>query len=135
MVETSQYAWKEVRVRFLGREIIAILEFRYKRMVNKEHLHGRGSKPIAIQAGNETTEGSITVMQSELQALTAALGLVNLLNIRFDLVVTYDDGAGNVTTDIVSSVSCQEYEKGMAQGDLKMEIEIPFLAMDILEDV
>ena len=135
-VETKQYAWSDIRVRALGREFVCIRGIKYKRSSEDEHLHGRGSKPIAIQSGNITYEGEITLLQSELEALTSALGVVNLTSIRFDIVVTYQpNDAGPVVTDIIKSVKCKEYEKGMEQGDKFMEITIPFLALDIIENI
>lgn len=134
MVETSQFAWSDIKVRALGREFVGIRGISYKRTSDNEHLHGRGRKAIAIQEGNETCEGEITLLQSELEALTLALGVVNLTRIRFDVVVSYQRG-DKVVTDIVKSVKCNEYEKGMSQGDKFMEISIPFLALDILENV
>jgi hypothetical protein len=134
MVETKQFEWSDIRVRALGREFVGIRGITYSRSVENEHLHGRGRKPIAIQSGNETCEGEITLLQSELQALTSALGVVNLTNIRFDIVVTYKNG-DNVVTDLIKSVKCNEYEKSMSQGDAFMEISIPFLALDIIENL
>ena len=135
MVETKQYAWSDIRVRALGREFVGIRGIKYKRSSDDEHLHGRGRKAIAIQTGNETCEGEIMLLQSELQALTLALGIVKLTDIRFDIVVTYKaTDIAPVVTDIISSVKCTEYEKGMSQGDKYMEITIPFLALDIIEN-
>jgi hypothetical protein len=133
MVETKQFAWSDIKVRALGRDFVGIRGISYKRTVENEHLHGRGSKPIAIQRGNETCEGEITLLQSELEALTSALDVSDLTKTRFDVVVTYERN-DKVVTDIVKSVQCKEYEKGMSQGDKYMEISIPFLALDILEN-
>ncbi len=139
VTEYKQYAWQDVRVRALGREFVGIRGVKYKRSSDDDFLHGRGKKPIAIQSGNETCEGEIVLLQNELEALTSAVQEafdVNLLNVSFDLVVTYqpsDDG--DVVTDLIQSVKCGEYEKGMNQGDKYMEITIPFKALDILENV
>lgn len=134
MVETNQFAWSDIKVRALGREFVGIRGIRYKRTSDNEHLHGRGRKPIAIQEGNETCEGEFVLLQSELEALTAALGVINLTRIRFDIVVSYERD-GKIVTDVIKSVKCNEYEKGMNQGDKWMEIRIPFLALDIIENV
>lgn len=135
MVEYKQYAWQDIRVKALGRSFVGIRAVKYKGSSDDEHLHGRGKKPIAIQSGNETFDGEIVLLQSEVIALTKGLGVVSLRDIRFDLVVTYKpaDG-GDVSTDTIKSVKVSEYEKGMTQGDKFMEITIPFLAMDIIEN-
>lgn len=134
-VETKQFAWSDIRVRAMGREFIGIRGVKYKKSSENEHLYGRGNKPIAIQTGNKAYEGEIVILQSELEGLTQALEVDCLTDIRFDLVVTYQaTDERPVVTDIVKSVQCSEYEKGMSQGDKFMEVTIPFLALDITEN-
>ena len=84
-VETKQYAWQDIKVRALGRNFIGIRGVEYKRTSDNEHLHGRGRKAISIQQGNETCDGEIMLLQSELEALVAALGVVSLTKIRSSL--------------------------------------------------
>lgn len=135
MAEYKQYAWQHITVRALGKNFVGIRGVKYKRTSDNELLHGRGRKAIAIQQGNESCEGEIVVLQSELEALIFSLGVISLTQVRFDLVVTYDDGEGTVVTDLIKSVQVSEYEKGMNQGDKFMEITIPFLALDIQENI
>jgi hypothetical protein len=76
------------------------------------------------------------MLQSEVEALRAAVKTVNpkykLTDISFDIVVTYGDGATS-TTDTILGCEFTEYEKGMNQGDLMMEVSLKFMALDIKE--
>ncbi len=134
----AEYSFKDIRVRLLGRDVIGLTGIKYKKKVVNEFVYGRGSKPLGLQQGNESVEGSITLLQSEFEALQAAIKTANPLNsitdVSFDIVNTYGDGL-LAKTDIIQSVKITEYEKGMKQGDLKMEIELPFMALGVLEGV
>lgn len=131
---TKQYTWSDVRVVMLGRELTGIQGVSYKTTRDKEPVYGRGSEPLSIQSGNKSYEGTITLLQSELQALEAAVQAVNplydLTDVSFDIIVSYGDGA-NSTTDILQSVEISEYEKGLEQADKYMAVELSFMAIGI----
>ena len=135
---SKQYAFSDIKVIVLGREIEGFRGVSYKVAKDKEVLHGRGSKGMSIQSGPETIEGSLMLLQSEVTALTAAVKASNpnlkITDVSFDIVVTYGDGT-TATTDIIRSCEFTEYEKGMENGDKFMEIELPFLALDVNEGV
>ena len=135
---SKQYAFSDVRLIILGREIEGFRGVSYKVSVEKEHLHGRGKKPLSIQSGQETIEGELMLLQSELIALVTAVKAVNpnykITDVSFDIVITYGDGT-TASTDIVRSAEFTEYEKGMENGDKFMEVSMPFLALDLNENV
>lgn len=131
---TNQFAWSDVRVVLLGRELVGIQGIKYKVSQEKEPVYGRGIEPLSIQSGNKSYEGSITLLQSELEALEAAVKAVNpsydLTSVSFDIPVSYGNGTTSVT-DIVLGVEINEYEKGMEQSDKQMKIELPFVALGV----
>lgn len=134
---TKQYAWSDVNVMLLGRQVTGIQGLSYKVSQEKEYVYGRGNEPLSIQSGNKSVEGSITLLQSEVIALTKAVKASNpthnLTDISFDIVVAYGDDT--VTTDIVMGVEFTEYEKSLDQGDANMEIELSFMALYVQESV
>jgi len=131
---TKQYAWSDVRVVLLGRELTGIQGISYGVDRDKEAVYGRGSDPLSIQSGNKSYEGKITLLQSELEALEAAVQAVNplydLTDVAFDIVVSYGNGA-NSTTDIVLSAEISKYEKGLEQEDKFMKVDLDFMALGI----
>jgi len=134
----AEFSFKDIRVRLLGRDIVGLQGITYKKTVEKEFVYGRGNKPLGIQTGNMKVEGTLSILQSEFEALQTALKTANPLSditgVTFDVVNTYGDGL-TAKTDTILSVSITEYEKGMKQNDKMKVIELPFLALDVLEGV
>jgi hypothetical protein len=139
MASAKQYGWKDVSVVVLGRTIEGITDIKVKRTTVKERQYGRGSRTQAILTGNEEVSGSITLLQDELEAINLAIKAVDprldITKVQFDAVINYENSEGKASTDVVQGVNVQEYEKGMAQGDTHMKIEIPYLAVAFLENV
>jgi hypothetical protein len=134
MFNSKEYSWSNVEIVMLGRPVTGIRGVTYKASQEKEVIFGRGNKPRAIQHGNKSFECSVTLLQSELEALVAAAGKgKNLTDIpAFDIVVAYvPDLPGDIITDIIKNVEFTEVEKTFKQGDKFMEIELPAIALDI----
>lgn len=134
MFNSKEYEWSNVEVLFLGRPITGIRGITYSENQEKEVVYARGSKPRAIQKGNKSYEGSVSILQSELEALYQATGvkkgLVDLP--AFDIVVSYiPEGAATIRVDTIKNAEFTKSEKSMKQGDKFMEIELPFIALDI----
>lgn len=132
---SKQYQFSDIKVILLGRELEGFRGVKYKVSTDKEVLFGRGKKGLSIQSGNETIEGELMLLQSEVEALRAAVKAVNplykLTDVSFDIVVTYGDSIA--VTDIIQGAEFTEYEKGMEQADKFMEVTLPFLALDVKE--
>jgi hypothetical protein len=135
---SKQYAFSDVRVIILGREVEGFRGVSYKIGVEKEHLHGRGKKPLSIQSGPETIEGELMLLQSEVIGLIETVKAVNpkakLTDVSFDIVVTYGEGT-TAKTDVIRSCEFTEYEKALSNGDKFMEVTLPFLALDVDENL
>ncbi len=133
---SKEYTYSDINVTLLGRNIVGLRGVKYKVTEEKELLYGRGKKPIAIQSGNESIEGELMILQSELTALVAAAKTANPANkltaLSFDIVVSYGQGL-EAKTDIIVGVEIEEYEKSLEQGDMFMEITLPFKALDVKE--
>lgn len=123
----------------LGRTLEGITDVKVKRKVSKERQYGRGSQTQYILSGNEEISGSLTVLQDELEAINTAVKAVNpaldISKVSFDIVINYEAADGRATTDIVVGAQIEEYEKALAQGDMQMKIELPFMATGFNEGV
>lgn len=136
-INGREYEWADISVVAGGVPIAGFRAVSYKREREKEAIFAKGRKAHSIQAGNESVTGSITFTQSQLEALEVATG-GNLLTAKLDIVVSYgaelnasSAASAVISTDIIVGAEFTEYEKGMSQGDKFMEIEMPFLALDI----
>lgn len=138
MYNSKEYTYCDIIVYLLGRPIVGLRGIEYKSKKNKEALFGAGRKARSIQHGKREYEGTITILQSELTALDRAAweaGHEDCLDLDFDIVVTYLSNSGIVTTDRILQASITEAPKGMKEGDMSMEVALPFICLDIEKNV
>lgn len=132
---TRDYSWADVEIRLLDNSVVGAVGFQYIKRQLKTNIYGRGTKPIRRTRGNKEYEGSITLLQSELEALqdlAKASGLEDPVDfLPFSVAVSYENAEGVITTDILLYCEFIEIPKGMAQNDPNMEIELPLIIGDI----
>jgi hypothetical protein len=136
-INGREYEWADISVVIGGIPIAGFRAVSYTRSREKEAVFGKGRKAHSIQSGNETVTGSITFTQSQLTALELATG-GNILTAKVDIIVSYGAemnaesvASAVISTDIIVGAEFTEYAQGMSQNDKFMEIEMPFLALDI----
>lgn len=135
-VNSKEYSFSDINVTFLGRTVTGLRAIKFSVKVDKELLFGRGNKALAIQSGNQTVEGSITLLQSEFEALIAAAKAANpnakITDISFDVAMSLGQGLQS-RSYLILGVEITEYELGFEQEDKFAEIELPFMALDVKE--
>lgn len=130
---SKEYSYCDLQATILGRPLTGLRGIEYTAKKAKEAVFGAGINPKSIQHGRREYEGTLTVLQSELEALNRAAkesGHTDCLDLEFDIVVTYISGE-TVTTDIIRCASITEFPKGMKEGDLNSEHALPFIALGI----
>lgn len=129
---SKEYEWSDLTVIMAGRLVTKIRALSYTKKQEKEALFAKGNKPHSIQRGNKTYEGSVTLLQSELEALETAAG-GDALDASFDIIASYGNPMkGDVIhTDLIKGFEFTEVPKGMTQGDKFSEHELPGIALDI----
>lgn len=134
MFNSKEFGWIDIQIVFAGRPAIGITALKYKNKADRAFIYGIGPKPVAYADGIAETEGSITLLQSEFEALvrSAPAGKKPNTLAPFDIIVAYIDEENALVKDIIQSVLLTEFEKGGKKGDLNMEIELPFIAADVL---
>lgn len=131
---SRQYEWADVTVILGGKDMLTIRGIKYKKTSDNEALFAKGRHAISIQRGNESVEGEIGILQSELIELEESAPNKDLFQLSVDIEVSYSSN-GVVRTDRVTGVRFGEYEKSFAQGDKFMEVPIPFLALKVVPGV
>lgn len=134
----NEYVWGDLTVVLLGREVSGLRGIEYKVKRQKEVLYASGIKGRGVQKGKKEYEGTITLLQSELIALDRAAqeaGYEDVTDIDFDVIVSYVPKSGIITTDKVVNVSITEIPRGMKEGDMQMEVALPFIALDVVSNV
>lgn len=131
MFNSRQYEFADLTL-FLGnRDVTGFRSIKYTEKQEKEPLYGKGNKPLSIQKGNKSYEGSIGVLQSELEALEVAGG-GSILDLELTAVVSYGNPTKGdmVKTDSLIGVQFTEASRELKQGDKFMEIELPIVFLD-----
>ncbi|MCM1042377.1 MAG: hypothetical protein NC396_08150 [Bacteroides sp.] len=130
---SKEYSYCDVQATVLGRPLTGLRGIEYTAKKSKEAVFGAGINPKSIQHGRREYEGTLTVLQSELEALNRAAkeaGHTDCLDLEFDIVVTYTN-SDTIATDIIRCASITEFPKGMKEGDLNSEHALPFIALGI----
>ncbi len=132
MFNSKEYEWADVSAVIAGRSVTGLRGVEYKTSQGKEALYAKGNKPHGIQRGNKSYDGTITILQSELEALEAAAG-GDVLDARFNIIVSYGNPSygDNIKTDLLVGVEITEVPKGIKQGDKFMEVALPIIMLDV----
>lgn len=129
MINGFEYSWEDISATLAGKLLVGFVAVKYKSSKEHKNIYGRGSEPVAMGRGKKDYNGSVTINQSEFEALQAKLpkgkDLTDLA--PFTVTVAYAPEGGAITTDELTFCRIGDFEKGMKQGDANMEIELPLI--------
>lgn len=131
-VDSRNFSWAEVEIRVAGLLLTAVQGLTFNNKREFEYLYGKGSAPLAIKSGNESTDGSITVLQSDLEALkdTAPDGdLTRLRNVDIQAAFRNEDGA--MVRYSLTGVQFTENQIEINQNDKQVKVQVPFMALGL----
>lgn len=134
MFNSREYEWADVTCIAGGRDLTGIRGVKYTEKIDREAIYGKGRNPHSIQSGNRSIEGELTLLQSELLALENA-GNGSILSLSIDLQVTYGELGSVLRTDRLEGIRFTEAPKELKQGDKHMEITIPFIALNVVNNI
>ena len=131
MFNTREYEWADINVVMAGRNVTGFRAVSYTSKQEKEAFYAKGNKPHSIQRGNKSYEGSISLVQSEYEALKQAAG-GDILDASIDLVVSYGNPTkgDTIVTDLLQGVEFTDDKTEWKQGDKFQEKELPFIFLD-----
>lgn len=136
-INQIEHSWGDILIWVAGQPIYGCRGVSYNKKKEKQHLHAAGRDPRAIQHGKRTPDGDVTLIQSAVAAMNRAAraaGYRDFLDVDADIVVTYLSEDKVLSADRIVCASFSEIPKGMKEGDPYMEITLPFLCLDIIED-
>lgn len=131
MFNSREYEWSDINVVMAGRNVTGFRAVSYTSKQEKEALYAKGNKPHSIQRGNKSYEGSISLVQSEYEALKQAAG-GDILDASIDLAVSYGNPTkgDTIVTDLLQGVEFTDDKTEWKQGDKFQEKELPFIFLD-----
>jgi len=129
MFDSKEYSFADIELRVGGVKIADVQEVSYKETQTKETIYGKGALPVAIQRGQRQYSGSITLLQSDYNALVRATPGKSILDVHCDILVTYGNSANGdvLITDALIGCEFTEAENKMAQTDTYMRVALPFI--------
>lgn len=133
-INQQEYAYGDVTVWLFGQPVAGLRGIDYKISQTKGYVRGMGNSPRGIQHGERSVEGTLTILQSEFDALNRSAreqGYKDLLDVTFDIVVSYGNADSTVTIDKICGASITELPKGMKSSDMFSEHALPFMALDV----
>jgi hypothetical protein len=136
----QEVVWLDMSVRVFGSTIVGLRGLKYTMETEKEALYGAGNQILGIQTGNQKMEGTLKVLKNDFDKLNdaaVAAGFTDITNVPYQvtvITVNYKLAYGRpMRTDTLSGVSFSKFEKGMEQNAKNMEIEMPFLFMQLTQ--
>ncbi|GGG33387.1 hypothetical protein [Hymenobacter glacieicola] len=133
-INGKEFGWADIQFAFLGRPVTGITEIKYGAKRDRKFIYAVGDKPVAYANGQEESNGSITMLQSEFESIVRAAkaaGKTPTSLPPFPIIVQYLDDANLMVKDIIHSVLTLEWEKASKQGDLNMTVTVPFTCSHI----
>ncbi len=136
VINGRQYEFADLTLYLGGRDVTGFRGIRYAEKQEKEVMYGKGNKPRSIQKGNIGFEGEITVSQDEYETLVA-LGRGRVTSLHLNAVLAYGNpnSSDAMITDRISGLEFTEGAKELKQGDKFMDIKLPFIALDIEQQI
>lgn len=136
MFNSREYEWSDVSVVINGIDITGIRGVAYSEAQEKEARYAKGNKPHGIQRGNKSYTGSLRLLQSAVLELQASVPSRSLLDVTIDIVVSYGNPQQGdiIHTDLIKGAEFTENPRSLNQNDKFMEIELPIIALDVIDD-
>lgn len=129
MFDSREYEWADITILIGTRILLAITGIKYSVKQDKQPIYGKGNEPYAIQKGNITHEGELTLNMSEMLALKSASLTNSILDLQVNITVCYGNPTkGDVMhTDKLLGVQFTEEPQEMKQGDDHSVHTLPFV--------
>ena len=136
VINNRQYEWGDLTLILGGRDLVGFRGIKYTESAEREAVYAKGRKPHGIQTGNFGYAGEIKMLQSEYEILVDA-GKGSVLGLMLDALVCYGDPVlgDAMITDRIEGLRFTEAGKEFNQGDKFGEITVPFIALDIKNQV
>lgn len=130
-INTRNYSWAECEIRLAGRVLTSIEGVSWNHKQEKTPIYGKGTKALAIKAGNELVDGSLSLLQGELEQILDMAPDGKAVNIDdLDIQVAFVDKLGNMVRYSILGVSFTEEPHDHKQNDPVGRMVLPFVALD-----
>jgi len=132
--DSTEYTFAEMTVKIGGIEVTKIQKVTYKVNQKKDVIYGKGVNPIAVQRGQKSYDGSIDMLQSEFESLIAMSPSHDILDLHFDIIVSYGNPTrGDVLiTDVLQGCEFTEAAHSIGGDENYMKVSLPFIFLNLV---
>ncbi|TKT89476.1 hypothetical protein [Dyadobacter frigoris] len=124
---TRDYGWSECEIRLIGTMLTGVEGVSWNVKQAKEAIYGKGNEPQKIKRGNKSYEGSLSVLQDELEQILDVAPDGQIVNLQdLDLQIAYEENGVIVRYSLIG-VEFTEEPHESKQGDLIGRAVLPFL--------
>lgn len=138
MINGNAYAWEDVKVLIDGTVIplVGIKSIEYTTEKNHYNIHGAGDSPVELGRGLKNHNGSITLLQSALEALQAALNPgEDVTKPVYNFTVAYAPEGASAKVDRLVACRFTSVPKAIGHDNTHMEITLPMVIGEIKYNV
>ena len=131
MLNSEQYSYNDISIILGGRVLNQATGIEVEFGYEHEIVRGKGGKAQAINQKNHEVGGTVSMLQSEFEAIINTYG-ENYQKQYFDVVWHFSpDGGTEHRTHLIKGLKLGKVKMGLKQGDAFMTIDVPFMALDI----
>ena len=131
-VDSRNFSWSEVEIRVAGLLLTAVQGITFNNKREFEYLYGKGSAPLAIKSGNESTDGSVTMLQGDLEALKDKAPNGDLTQLRnVDIQAAFRNLEGAMVRYSLTGVQFTENQIEINQNDKQVQVQVPLMALSL----
>lgn len=132
LVNGVAYSWAQITVNILGRALVGITAVSYSEEQEMENNYGAGNRPVSRGYGRITSEASITLDMTEIEALQQLVPSGRLQDIpEFDVVVAYVPQTGGTVTHTIQKCRFMNNAREAEEGAMNMTTELNLIVGQI----
>lgn len=128
-VNGKAYDWGDVDLQLPG-IVTQVQEISYDDELEKEAVYGAGSAPRGYGTGNYKASGKISLLKDDYDEIVNYCKRNNVPLYKLVLpkvIVSYAQGDGRITQDVLNRVSFSKTGTKAAQGDKSIKVDIDLM--------
>ena len=132
LVNGKAYDWADVDIKLPGLTI-QLQEISYDDELEKELVYGKGQKPRGYGEGNYKSEGKISLLRDDYDALldyckSKKKPLLKLVIPK--IVVSYANEGDRTRSDVLNTVTFTKRSNKAAQGDKSIKVDLDMIIVN-----
>jgi hypothetical protein len=130
-ISSRTYSWSHIEIRLLGKLLVEVTGIEWDHQQEMEFIYGKGTAPLDIAEGNESTTGNLSLLQGALEDVLDVSPegkLVKLKDVDIQVALVKNPGDPMVRYSL-SGIRFTSQPMSLKQNDKRMEVNCPFMAL------